>query len=133
MQEWILFDAYDDYFRANLMLTKLRDEGFGCQLKDENTVNADPLLSNAIGGIKIMVLKEEETALKEWHSKYLIALEEKQICPRCKKIGVIKNPNKSKSSSIFAFLDALFNATSSRNRNYKCKNCGHTFDEMIFV
>ncbi len=31
------------------------EEGINCWLKDENTVTIDPILTNAIGGIKLMV------------------------------------------------------------------------------
>jgi hypothetical protein len=55
MQEFIIIRTYYSYITANLVLTKLLDEFVVCHLKDENTMLADPLLGNAIGGIKLMV------------------------------------------------------------------------------
>jgi hypothetical protein len=133
MYHWILFDAYDDYFTANLMQSKLRDEGFQCTLRDESTVNADPLLSNAVGGIKLMVLKEDSERIQEWYARYQLEVANMQICVRCKKTGVIKNPDKSKSTSVFAFFDAIFNHNHPKNRKYKCLNCGYRFDKMILI
>lgn len=50
-----LLRAFDNFFPANILLTRLQSDGVECYLMDENTVTIDPLLSNAIGGIKLMV------------------------------------------------------------------------------
>jgi hypothetical protein len=47
--------SFDNYITANIVLGKLQDAGINCHLKDEYTVTIDPLLSPAIGGMKIMV------------------------------------------------------------------------------
>ena len=47
--------SYDNYIPAHIMLGKLRDEYINCHLLNENSVTLDPFLSNAIGGIKLMV------------------------------------------------------------------------------
>ena len=52
--------SFDNYFTANITLTKLHADGIECYLKDENTVTIDPMLSNAIGGIKLVVKNEDE-------------------------------------------------------------------------
>ena len=55
----IVIKTFDNYFLANISLTKLRDAGVECYLKDEYTVTIDPILTNAIGGIKLVVKKED--------------------------------------------------------------------------
>jgi Putative prokaryotic signal transducing protein len=55
MQNFIIVRTFNSYITANLILTKLLDEFIVCHLKDEHTMLADPLLGNAIGGIKLMV------------------------------------------------------------------------------
>jgi hypothetical protein len=47
--------SYDNYIPAHIILGKLRSEYINCHLLNENTVTIDPFLSNAIGGIKLMV------------------------------------------------------------------------------
>jgi len=47
--------SYDNYIPAHIMLGRLRDEYINCHLLNENSVTLDPFLSNAIGGIKLMV------------------------------------------------------------------------------
>lgn len=57
--------AYDNYIEAHLMLGRLRDQFINCHLLNENSVTIDPFLSNAIGGIKLMVADSQlERALE---------------------------------------------------------------------
>jgi hypothetical protein len=37
----------------------LQDSGINCHLKDEYTITIDPLLSPALGGIKLMVARPQ--------------------------------------------------------------------------
>jgi hypothetical protein len=47
--------SYDNYIYAHIVLSMLQDSGINCHLKDEYTITIDPLLSPALGGIKLMV------------------------------------------------------------------------------
>ena len=47
--------SYDNYIYAHIILSMLQDAGINCHLKDEYTITIDPLLSPALGGIKLMV------------------------------------------------------------------------------
>ena len=49
--------SYDNYIYANIVLSMLQDSGINCHLKDEYTITIDPLLSPALGGIKLMVAR----------------------------------------------------------------------------
>jgi len=51
--------SYDNYIDAHLMLGRLTDEFINCHLLNENSVTIDPFLSNAIGGIKLMVAETQ--------------------------------------------------------------------------
>jgi hypothetical protein len=51
--------SYDNYIYAHIVLAKLRDAGINCHLKDEYTITIDPLLSPALGGIKLMVAESQ--------------------------------------------------------------------------
>jgi Putative prokaryotic signal transducing protein len=55
MNQFTQVRSFDNYLLANMLLGRLEAENICCHLKDENTILADPLLSNAIGGIKLMV------------------------------------------------------------------------------
>lgn len=53
--EFIAVRSYDNYIPAHIMMGRLEEEGIRCWLQNENSVTIDPFLSNAIGGIKLMV------------------------------------------------------------------------------
>lgn len=55
MNSFVVVRTFDNYLLANMLMGRLEAENIRCQLKDESTVLADPLLSIAIGGIKVMV------------------------------------------------------------------------------
>lgn len=54
-QELITVKTFWTSYEANIVKSYLESEGIECLLKDELTINADPLLTNAIGGIKLQV------------------------------------------------------------------------------
>ena len=52
-------------FEANIILGRMQNEGINCWLKDENTATITPFLSNAIGGIKLMVTESQAERASE--------------------------------------------------------------------
>ncbi len=75
--------AYDNYVNANLELALLRDAGIDCHIKDEYTITIDPLLSPALGGMKLMVeeasVSKAQNVLRESDNLYLQSIP----CPSC--------------------------------------------------
>jgi|GEM_PF-6976118 len=65
--------SFDNYIPAHLLLGRLEEEGINAWLKDEHTVTIDPLLTNAVGGIKLMVhiaqADRAKTLLAEWEKE----------------------------------------------------------------
>lgn len=53
--EFVYICSFDNYVSTHIAMGRLRDEYINCYLKDEYTVTIDPLLANAVGGIKLMV------------------------------------------------------------------------------
>ncbi len=51
--------AFDNYISAHITLGMLQDAGINCHLQDEYTITLDPLLSPAIGGMKLMVYSSQ--------------------------------------------------------------------------
>lgn len=63
--KFVLIGTFDNYIPAHIAMGRLKDHFINCYLQDENTVTIDPLLSNAIGGIKLMVAEQQaERALE---------------------------------------------------------------------
>jgi len=63
--DFILLNSFDNYIEAHITMGRLEQENIRCHLQDEYSVTIDPFLSNAIGGIKLMVAKGQvERALQ---------------------------------------------------------------------
>ena len=123
--ELFVVRTFNNYFSANILLTKLRDAGIQCYLKDEYTVTMDPLLTNAVGGIKLVVNKadaDEVVALmKHFDEEY----RRNAVCPKCGSHDIALVPKRSAANMITAILSWLFSdyAVSAENV-YQCGACG---------
>ena len=53
--DYIELRSFNNYIEANIVLQMLQHQDIICHLKDEHIVTIDPLLSPAIGGMKLMV------------------------------------------------------------------------------
>ncbi len=77
-------------FTADVQIIKgkLESEGIPVFLRDENTLNSDPLISNAIGGVKLLVYsRDKERALKIYNEIRAYAIDDYGnpiVCPNCK-------------------------------------------------
>lgn len=130
--KFVQLRAYDEYITANLRLQQLEAEGIRCYLQDENTVTIDPILSNAIGGIKLMVYEEQWQRANE----LLHAIEENYrksaVCPRCgaSDIHLVTNTKKAGNwlSAIVTWLAGSYAVGMSQV--YKCFNCGYEMESL---
>ena len=123
--ELVTIRAFDNYFSANILLTRLRDAGVQCYLKDEYTVTLDPLLSNAIGGIKLVIRKEDlpevTELLQSFDNDYKMAVQ----CPKCGSNDIILVPKAGVENMITAISTWLFSSYAISAENvYKCNQCG---------
>ncbi|VXB36003.1 DUF2007 domain-containing protein [Maribacter litoralis] len=98
---------------------KLESEGIPVFLRDENTLNSDPLISNAIGGVKLQVYskdKDRAIAIYDNIRTYALGNDGKPIvCPNCKAQRSEPYYNRK---GIFYKLFPFF-----EKRKYKCLNC----------
>jgi hypothetical protein len=124
---WVLYDSYNDYFKANVMLGKLQSEGFVAMLKDENTVTMDPMLGNAIGGIKVMVLQKDTEAIvalaKKWKQELLV----QQICPNCNAGDIEIITTQKPENWLLAITTWFFSGFAVAKTNYQCNACKKQF------
>ena len=114
-----------------MLLGRLEEEGINCWLKDENIVTINPILTNAVGGIKLMVLKEE----KETAEKILQQLFEERkasySCPNCNShnIEYINTPRKPINwfSTILSWSFASY--AIAVEQTWRCFDCNAEFKE----
>src|SRR5688572_14586126 len=94
--EFVVLQSFDNYVNAHIVMGRLEEEGIRCWLKDETTVTVTPYLTNALGGIKIMVVEDQ-------YERALAVLQEinaqkrsRYKCPQCGSgdIELITTPRK---------------------------------------
>ncbi len=119
---------------AQIIKGRLEAEGIQVFLSDNITIDTDPLVSNAIGGVKLKVLSTQ--ALEAQHildsiKKHSIDDVGNRInCPNCKgkKIELFSTIKDLKSffGFIFGFLFGTLPLHSKHK--YKCEDCNTEFD-----
>ena len=124
--ELVTIRTFNNYFSANILLTKLRDAGIQCYLKDEYTVTMDPLLTNAVGGIKLVINKEDSREVFELLQQFDAEYRRNAVCPKCGSHNIELVPKQTASNMITAILSWLFSSYAVSAENvYKCSTCGY--------
>ncbi len=99
---------------------KLESEGIPVFLRDENTLNSDPLISSAIGGVKLQVYSnDKDRAVEIYNEIRAYALDDDGnpiVCPNCK---AKKSEPYYERKGIFYKLFPFF-----ESRKYRCLQCG---------
>ncbi len=127
----VILQTFDNYFTANIQLTRLRSAGIECYLKDEYTVTIDPLLSNAIGGIKLLVRKSEESKIRKLLREMNAESESKPLCPLCGSHKFNLVPKRSTENMLTAIATWLFSSYAVSAENvYQCINCGYESETL---
>ena len=124
--ELVTVRTFNNYISANLLLSKLRNGGIECYLKDENTVTMDPLLTYAVGGIKLVVKKEDTPEVFEILQQFDEDFKNNVVCPKCGSHNIELIPKKNVSNMIAAIVSFFFFIyfVSTENK-YRCTNCGY--------
>jgi hypothetical protein len=125
---FVILNSYNSYIDAHIAKGVLEERGIASWLKDENTVTIDPILTNAVGGIKVMVAeKDAEMALG-----ILTRLKREQAavtCPKCGSVNtdLVSTPRKASNwlSAITTFF--LGNYAIATDKVQHCFDCGHEF------
>ena len=119
--------SYENYVPAHIAMGRLKEEGIDCWLKDENTVTIDPILSNAVGGIKLMVNEHKAKQAWELLNQLEQAYKATFVCPKCgsSNIELVSTPRKTINwlSAISTFF--FGNYALAVDKVYHCFDCGH--------
>jgi DNA-directed RNA polymerase subunit RPC12/RpoP len=119
---------------ARIVKGRLEADGIPVFLSDSFTIDTDPLVSNAIGGVKLKVYARD--ALKAQYilqsiNKYALDDEGNAIsCPNCKSENVALFSTIKDIKSFFAFIfGVLFSALPFYTKHrYRCEVCKNEFN-----
>lgn len=131
--DFIPIQSYTNYIDAHITMGRLEEEGIRCWLKDENTVTIDPILTNAVGGIKIMVSNEQAERAKAVLAAIETDRKKKFACPYCgsHNIEFVTTPRRPGNwfSVLFGLLWASYAVPIEKV--YHCFNCQKEFENPI--
>ena len=118
-QEFYTIGAFEYVADVQVIKAKLESEGIPVFLRDENTLNTDPLISSAIGGVKLQVYSiDKERAIKIYNNIRSYATDKDGnpiVCPNCKAArSEVYYRRKSLLYKLFPFLEP---------KMYRCLNC----------
>ena len=126
---FVFLRSYDNYVSAHIAMGRLQEDGIVCWLKDENTVTIDPILTNAIGGIKLMVEATQAERAADILKEIQLQYKQTITCPRCglHNIELVSTPRKASNwvMALFGFFAGSY-ALSAEKVNH-CFDCGKEF------
>ena len=129
--DFLLLRSFDSYISASLTLARLDDQGIECYLKDEYTVTIDPMLSNAIGGIKLMVRADDFEKAAALLSGFDEDYRDSLTCPQCgsHNIEYINKPGpKNWTTAVLSWFLASYAVATEQI--YHCYSCGFEFENL---
>jgi DNA-directed RNA polymerase subunit RPC12/RpoP len=127
--------SFDNYVLANMTLGLLQENEIDCHLKDENIITIDPLLSPAIGGIKLMVLEQDYDRAKEMiqqaEADYLSGI----CCPYCHNKGLHAEEKTTVPTTLLGYLKnrIFYGQPAMYSKKYRCNHCSSLFTDIPLV
>lgn len=126
--------TYQYTSEAVIFKGKLESEGIEVYLRDNYTVDTDPMVSNAIGGVKLFVAEKDfENAINILQSIPEFALDnegEAVLCPNCDSNEVRMYSVVDDAKSFLSIVVAMFFVILPiyTKYSYKCESCKHKFN-----
>jgi hypothetical protein len=130
MNDFILLNAYSNYVDAHIARGVLEEEGINCWLKDENTLTIDPILTNAIGGIKLMVVRSQAERAADILRRLRNEAKGAIACPKCQSHNIeqVSTPRKASNWLTAALTFILGDYAIAPDKVNHCFDCGHEFE-----
>jgi predicted RNA-binding Zn-ribbon protein involved in translation (DUF1610 family) len=129
-----LIGTYQYSSEAIIIKGKLESEGIEVFMRDNNTVDANPLYSNAIGGVKLFVNSNDYFKAKDiisQVSQYSLDDNSKLLkCPNCgaEQIDMVTSIKDFKSLFAFILSSLLGSLPFYLKHKYKCNKCNFEFN-----
>lgn len=114
--EFVILRQFRDLQDADLAKSVLESAGFECWLRDDMTIGMNWGWSNALGGVKLLVRKEDVDGARQ-------LLDQIPAAFNVEGVGEYKQPQCPKCHSLVIFFEGF----GSRQRH--CQSCGHAWEE----
>lgn len=128
--EMVVLTSYPDIWEAEIVLGRLLAEGIDAQLRDQHIVSTNWLYSNAVGGVKVIVPRDQlESARSLLEQPYEENGEDSSpgwgACANCSSTDL--EPVTNKRSAWLSYLLLGFPLFASKQQ-LRCRKCGHLAD-----
>lgn len=126
--------TYQYSSEAIIFKGKLESEGIEVFMRDHLTIDSDPLVSNAIGGVKLFVKNEDfEKAAKILSTVSKFSVDENNNplnCPKCNhsEIDMVTSIKDLKSLIAFLFSIIIVLIPFYSKYKYQCNSCKFEFN-----
>ncbi len=137
----ITFESYYDPMLAHIIRTRLEANGIACFVADENTIGANPLYNQAVGGVKLKIFEKDLERCREilasegdLHEQDHFEVNDENntfvVCPYCASTNVVNIAAKKDDDEWPTFLDSISSLINPflAEKNWYCYNCKHDFE-----
>ena len=129
--QWVLLQSFSFPYEAQIAKSQLHAFGISARIENEHTINMDWLYSNALGGVRLLVLESDiEEAKQLLDQDYSDAVDDifnidHPKCPRCQSSEIIAYTKGKKPAFIVLLL--FWFPLSKLEHGYRCQSCDHFF------
>jgi hypothetical protein len=135
----VTFQSYYDPMLAHIIRTRLEANGIQCFIADENTISANPIYNQAVGGVKLKIFERDMqkcldilASEGDLHERDHFEIDNDNntyvVCPFCGSNNVSSLAKDSKTEwPILNSISNLVNPFSSQ-KNWHCNNCRQDFE-----
>jgi len=135
--KFVTIKVYDNAPEAHVLISKLENSGVHCYLHDALTISIDPLLNQAMGGIKLKVRRKDmDKAVAVINEMDEVPLTDDANnlleCPQCGGTDLYANFKSMKGfwGIFYSLISLLFFMYPLKYKNvYRCKNCENEFEK----
>ena len=137
----ITFERYYDPMLAHIIRTRLEDNGIPCFIADENTIAANPVFNQAVGGITLKIFERDLAKCREilaadgdLHEQDHFAIDDEThttvICPYCASTNVEHRVTPEEKTNWFMGLISFLLSILPfhTNKDWHCFNCQRDFE-----
>lgn len=130
---FIPVQSFSNYIDAHIVLGRLKDGGIDCWLRNEATTTIIPIWTTAIGGIELMVKKEQLQRAGVMLQNMEDEKKSNRLCPKCFShnvayINTMRKPMNWLSAIVTFFLGDI---ALMPEQQYHCFHCHTEFEKPL--
>ena len=122
--------TFQNYFTAQITSTKLQSAGIVCYLSDSSTATVAPFLSTAIGGIKLVVRKEDVEEVNDLLEQIDEEYRKNAVCPQCGNHTIEKITKPTAGNMFTALLSWFLGDFALSQKIYQCSTCKYESENL---